>query len=116
MSRDEKSEQPEEKDAVSTTIVGGRPPGSGTQVGEIARGVEVLVKKASSPGPTRFFHKSKRDSPARMCWMLSRPSQSTINRAVQTVAAHTARGWSRRAWQRESTEIGDNGECLWKHF
>lgn len=47
MSRDEKSEQREEKDAVFTTIVGGRPPGSGTRVGQIPRGVEVLVKKAS---------------------------------------------------------------------
>lgn len=43
MSRDEKSEQPEEKETVFTTIVGGRPPGSGTQVGGRRRGVGVLV-------------------------------------------------------------------------
>ncbi len=36
-----------EKEAVFTTIVGGRPPGSGTQVGNIPHGIEVLVKKAS---------------------------------------------------------------------
>jgi hypothetical protein len=47
MSRDDKSEQTEEKEAVFTTIVGGRPSGSGTQVGTIPRGIEVLVKKAS---------------------------------------------------------------------
>lgn len=47
MSHDEKSEQAKEKDAVFTTIVGGRPPGSGTQVSNIPRGIEVLVKKAS---------------------------------------------------------------------
>jgi hypothetical protein len=41
------SKRPEEQDAVFTTIVGGRPPGSGTKVGAIPRGVEVLVKKAS---------------------------------------------------------------------
>ncbi|MHC4520388.1 MAG: hypothetical protein ACYTAS_17515 [Planctomycetota bacterium] len=38
---------PEEQEAVFTTIVGGRPPGSGTRVGAIPRGVEVLLKKAS---------------------------------------------------------------------
>jgi hypothetical protein len=32
---------------VRTTIVGGRPPGSGQSVGPIPRGIEVLVKKAS---------------------------------------------------------------------
>ncbi|MFB3893115.1 MAG: hypothetical protein ACE15C_13950 [Phycisphaerae bacterium] len=33
--------------AVKTTIVGGRPPGSGKPLGPIPRGIEVLVKKAS---------------------------------------------------------------------
>lgn len=37
----------EEQAAVRTTIVGGRPPGSGQRVGPIPRGVEVLVKKAA---------------------------------------------------------------------
>ena len=36
-----------EQPAVRTTIVGGRPPGSGTGIGPIPRGVEVLVKKAA---------------------------------------------------------------------
>jgi len=36
-----------EKDAVRTTIVGGRPPGSGRSTGTIPRGLEVLVKKAA---------------------------------------------------------------------
>lgn len=47
MSRYDKQDQTKEKDAVFTTIVGGRPPGAGTQVGAIPRGIEVLVKKAS---------------------------------------------------------------------
>ena len=41
------SPRPYEHEAVYTTIVGGRPPGSGTDVGAIPRGIEVLVKKAS---------------------------------------------------------------------
>ena len=47
MARGKKSERGKEQDAVFTTIVGGRPPGSGTKVGAIPRGIEVLVKKAS---------------------------------------------------------------------
>ncbi|KKN82135.1 hypothetical protein LCGC14_0312470 [marine sediment metagenome] len=39
--------QPQEKEAVRTTIVGGRPPGPGKSVGQIPQGIEVLVKKAS---------------------------------------------------------------------
>lgn len=41
------SDQPEEMPAVRTTIVGGRPPGSGKAVGNIPRGIEILVKKAA---------------------------------------------------------------------
>ena len=44
--RVEKSTRPAEMPAVKTTIVGGRPPGCGKALGEIPRGIEVLVKKA----------------------------------------------------------------------
>ncbi|HON93310.1 MAG TPA: hypothetical protein PK373_04290 [Sedimentisphaerales bacterium] len=44
---EKKPEQTNEQEAVFTTIVGGRPPGSGTRVGEVPRGVEVLLKKAA---------------------------------------------------------------------
>lgn len=37
----------EEQVAVRTTIVGGRPPGSGRGHGAIPRGIEVLIKKAA---------------------------------------------------------------------
>lgn len=40
-------ETPLEQQAVRTTIVGGRPPGSGKPIGDVPRGIEVLVKKAS---------------------------------------------------------------------
>jgi hypothetical protein len=36
-----------EAEAVRTTIVGGRPPGGGANVGDVPRGVEVLIKKAA---------------------------------------------------------------------
>ena len=41
------SAQENEKEAVRTTIVGGRPPGSGRSNVTIPRGIEVLVKKAA---------------------------------------------------------------------
>jgi hypothetical protein len=41
------ADRPREQEAVRTTIVGGRPPGSGQSVGNIPRGIEVLIKKAS---------------------------------------------------------------------
>jgi len=40
------SEKENEQEAVRTTIVGGRPPGSGRRTGVVPRGIEVLVKKA----------------------------------------------------------------------
>ncbi len=40
------SEKENEEEAVRTTIVGGRPPGSGRRTGVVPRGIEVLVKKA----------------------------------------------------------------------
>ena len=42
-----REERPSEQEAVRTTIVGGRPPGSGKTLGPIPRGIEVLVKKAA---------------------------------------------------------------------
>jgi len=36
-----------EKDAVRTTIVGGRPPGSGKDLGPVPRGIEDVVRKAA---------------------------------------------------------------------
>ena len=41
------STQENEREAVRTTIVGGRPSGSGRGTGSIPRGVEVLLKKAA---------------------------------------------------------------------
>ena len=40
-------QQQHEHEAVRTTIVGGRPPGSGKPMGNVPRGIEVLLKKAA---------------------------------------------------------------------
>ncbi len=50
----------EEKEAVRTTIVGGRPPGSGTLIGAIPRGIEILTKKAAVDAEFRRLLLEKR--------------------------------------------------------
>jgi hypothetical protein len=65
MDDNKKSERPKEQDAVFTTIVGGRPPGSGTKVGAIPRGIEVLVKKASVDPEFRQILLEKRGEAAK---------------------------------------------------
>jgi hypothetical protein len=42
-----RADRPIEQETVRTTIVGGRPPGSGQPLGPIPRGLEVLIKKAA---------------------------------------------------------------------
>ncbi len=42
-----RADRPIEQETVRTTIVGGRPPGSGQPLGPIPRGIEVLIKKAA---------------------------------------------------------------------
>lgn len=53
-------EHPREQEAVRTTIVGGRPPGSGKQLGDIPRGIEILIKKASVDSAFRSLLFQKR--------------------------------------------------------
>ena len=65
MDDNKKSERFKEQDAVFTTIVGGRPPGSGTKVGAIPRGIEVLVKKASVDPEFRQILLEKRGEAAK---------------------------------------------------
>jgi hypothetical protein len=54
-----------EQDAVRTTIVGGRPPGSGQGLGAIPRGIEVLVRKAAVDAAFRDLLMSDRAAAAK---------------------------------------------------
>jgi hypothetical protein len=53
-----------EQPAVRTTIVGGRPPGSGKGVGSVPRGIEVLVKKAAVDPEFRALMLAERSAAA----------------------------------------------------
>lgn len=64
MRRYDKQGGAKENDAVFTTIVGGRPPGSGTRICNVPHGIEVLIKKASIDGEFRRFLLEKRGKAA----------------------------------------------------
>jgi hypothetical protein len=58
------NENRNERPAVRTTIVGGRPPGSGKNVGSVPRGIEVLTKKAAVDPEFKALLLTKRSAAA----------------------------------------------------
>jgi hypothetical protein len=83
-----------EHEAVRTTIVGGRPPGSGKDVGPIPRGIEVLVKKASIDPEFRSLLLEKRAAAAREIDLELAPAEAQMLDAVpaaqlETIIANT---------------------------
>lgn len=78
MARKEDSARRSEKEAVYTTIVGGRPPGSGTSLGAIPRGIEVLVKKASVDGKFREVLLEKRAAAAEEIGLELAPAEAAM--------------------------------------
>jgi len=75
---DRHAEQP----AVKTTIVGGRPPGSGKSVGPIPRGIEVLVKKAAVDPAFKNLLLETRDAAAREIDLVLDPAEAMMLRAA----------------------------------
>jgi hypothetical protein len=84
MENNEKSKKPKEQEAVYTTIVGGRPPGSGTQTGDIPRGIEVLVKKASVDSKFRRLLLEKRAEAAKEIDLALSSDESEILDSIPT--------------------------------
>jgi len=87
-------ERPSEQEAVRTTIVGGRPPGSGKTVGPIPRGVEVLVKKAAIDPAFKQTLIEKRAKAADEIGLKLEPAEAAMLSAVpanqlETIIANT---------------------------
>jgi hypothetical protein len=76
------ADRPEERDAVRTTIVGGRPPGSGKDIGEIPRGIEVLVSKASLDAEFRALLLERRAKAADEIGLALSPAESMMLDAI----------------------------------
>jgi len=81
-----RADRTEEREAVRTTIVGGRPPGSGQDVGDIPRGLEVLIKKASVDADFRQRLLQRRAEAADEIGLTLDPSEVLMLKAVP--AAH----------------------------
>lgn len=85
----------QEREAVKTTIVGGRPPGCGRDNGTIPRGVEVLVKKAAVDSD---FHRTlleRRAAAARQLGLELTASEKAMigivpERQLESIIAHTS--------------------------
>ena len=80
--KENKKERPIEQEAVNTTIVGGRPPGAGKPVGNIPRGIEVLVKKASIDSAFESLLLEKRADAAKEIELALEPSEVMMLNAV----------------------------------
>lgn len=77
-----RADRPRENEAVTTTIVGGRPPGSGQPVGNIPRGMEVLVKKAAVDPEFRALLLAQRDQVAQSIGLTLEPAEAMMLRGV----------------------------------
>lgn len=84
MENNKNSQKPREQEAVYTTIVGGRPPGSGTKIGDIPRGIEVLLKKALVDPEFRRFLLDRRAEAAKEIDLELSPSEIEILTDIPT--------------------------------
>ena len=84
-----RADRPVEQEAVRTTIVGGRPPGSGQAVGPIPRGIEVLVKKASVDPAFRQILLERRAQAAEQIGLELDPAEVMMLRAVPAAQLET---------------------------
>jgi hypothetical protein len=71
-----------EKPAVKTTIVGGRPPGSGKEVAVIPRGIEILLKKAAIDESFKKKLLSERSNAAGAIGLALQPVESAMLKAI----------------------------------
>jgi len=76
------SAQANERASVRTTIVGGRPPGSGRDTGTIPRGIEVLVKKAAVDPGFRELLFAQRGAAAAAIELELDPAEDAMLRAI----------------------------------
>jgi len=76
------TQRPEEQEAVCTTIVGGRPPGCGTKVGDVPRGIEILVKKASVDLEFKRILIDERSAAAQAIELELAPAEATMLDAI----------------------------------
>jgi hypothetical protein len=82
MNKNDSTKTPREQDAVFTTIVGGRPPGSGTSLEGIPRGIDVLLKKASVDSAFRSRLLEQRGDVAKEIDLELKPEEAMMLQAI----------------------------------
>ena len=85
----DEGDRPAEKEAVYTTIVGGRPPGCGTEVGDVPRGIEVLVKKAAVDAEFKALLLEKRAGAAGEIGLALDPAEAAMLSAIPAAQLET---------------------------
>jgi hypothetical protein len=76
------SQDNREKAAARTTIVGGRPPGSGKEAGTVPRGIEILLKKAAVDESFRKILLSDRLNAADAIGLTLNPVEVSMLKAI----------------------------------
>jgi hypothetical protein len=71
-----------QKPTVKTTIVGGRPPGSGREMGTVPRGVEILLKKAAVDESFRKIFLNDRLNAADAIGLTLNPAEMAVLKAI----------------------------------
>jgi hypothetical protein len=71
-----------EKPAVKTTIVGGRPPGSGKEADAIPHGIEILLKKAAIDESFKKILLSERSNAADAIGLTLQPVEAAMLKAI----------------------------------
>jgi len=84
-----RADRPEELEAVRTTIVGGRPPGSGKKLGDVPRGIEVLIKKAAVDADFKTLLLEKREAAADAIGLKLDPAEVLMLKAAPAVQLET---------------------------
>lgn len=78
MSDEPRDRQKPEMPAVRTTIVGGRPPGSGVPLGSVPRGVEILIQKAAVDPDFKALLLEKRSAAAAEIELPLQPAEAAM--------------------------------------
>ena len=89
------NERKAEQEAVRTTIVGGRPPGAGKPMGNVPRGIEVLIKKAAVDSQFRRLLLEKRSEAAATIGLELRPSEVAMLSGIPQAQLETIIGQTR---------------------
>lgn len=104
MSNKPGDDRPAEMPAVKTTIVGGRPPGCGSPIGPIPRGLEILIKKAAVDPEFKKLLVEQRSAAASQLELTLEPAEAAMLDSVPIaqleaiIAATKVPEETRRKW------------------